>query len=221
MTLLSVTLSLDLSANERTAQRENRSQRQNHQVDKQAQHRTERKSKAEQHEQKPVKQIISQHQKLLSRSEIAQRSGEHPAVHRTNKQNHTIYNGHQKHQNSRRYSKNHQRHITKQKNRRHNVIYSNQYNRYSSNHYRGESQYGRWSANHGHYHYDYRYRGRYNPVQWYDDYYYQSYFDWRWNRGNNGGYGVYYNDYNDPFYCPDGFTEFVTGLAVGALIYNW
>jgi len=111
--------------------------------------------------------------------------------------------------------------VKKHKHRRHHVTNRNQYRHYSSNHYRGHHNYGHWHAGHGHYHYDYRYRHMYNPYQWYDDYYYHSYFDWRWDQGGNWGYGLYYNNYADPFYCPDGFTDFVAGLTIGVLIHNW
>jgi len=122
----------------------------------------------------------------------------------------------------RRHASKHRRDsVQKQQHRRHHESYRHQHRHFHRNHFRGSHRHGRWHTGHGHYHYDYRYRHLYNPHQWYDNYYYHSYFDWRWDRGNHWGFGFYYNDYHDPYYCPDGFSEFVAGLAIGALIYNW
>lgn len=104
--------------------------------------------------------------------------------------------------------------------RRHHVRH-NEHNRYRKNHYRGNHRYSRWNAGHGHYHYDYNHRSSYNSHQWYADYYYQAYFNWRLNQGNRWGFGAYNNNHQDPYYCPDGFSTFISGLTIGSLIYNW
>ena len=111
--------------------------------------------------------------------------------------------------------------VNKQKHRRHSISMPRQLDRYRNNHFRGKHYYGNWHRGHNHYHYDYRYRYLYNPYQWYDDYYYHSYFSWRWNHPQHSHLSGYYDHYMDPYYCPDDFGRFVTTLAVGALILSW
>ena len=175
--------------------------------------------------------VANKHQKKLSRYSVKENTRQpvkQNVRHRSGSSINSDRNYAAKHHKprnhgQRRYSNNRHRResIAKQKHRRHSVGQRNQQRRYSQSHFRGQHRYSRWYSGHGHYHYDYNYRSMYNSNQWYDDYYYQSYFDWRWNQGNYWSFGSYYNGYDDPYYCPDGFTEFVTGLAIGALIYNW
>ena len=109
----------------------------------------------------------------------------------------------------------------KRHDRRHTRYDHGHIRNYRGKHHRGYHRYGSYHRGHGHYHYDYQFRHWYNPVLWYDDYYYQAYFDWRWRHAGGWHFGIYYSDYYDPYYCPDAFAEFVAGLAIGALIFNW
>ncbi len=157
--------------------------------------------------------------KLMDTRESAKRRTVYKGSDKNIRKKHATYKK-DKHQLRLHTSKKRRNSIKKYKHRRHTDRYHNQYRHFYNKHFRGSHTRGRWYSGHGHYHYDYRYRHLYNPNQWYDDYYYHSYFDWRWDHGNHWSYG-YYNDYYDPYYCPDGFTDFVAGLAIGALIYSW
>ncbi len=216
LTLVSFIQSLDLLAKEQSEHREKKSQRDSHQVkpskaqsrqQRQATVRTKERAFDGQNKKKPTK-----------RDKKYNRTNKHTDRHIVDRTNSKHYASVRKHDTHRYTKKNHRKFVNKQKHRRHNTVYRNQHRRYNYDHYRGSHQHGKWHAGHGHHHYDYRYRYTYNPYQWYDDYYYQSYFDWRWGRAS---FGSYSHDYYDPYYCPDGFTEFVAGLTVGALIYNW
>jgi hypothetical protein len=110
--------------------------------------------------------------------------------------------------------------LNEQRHRKHVAHIPNQLKRYRNKHFRGSHRYGHWHAGHSHYHYDYRYRYVYNPLQWYDDYYYHAYFNWRWDHHNHH-WGGYYSYYMDPYYCPDDFSDFIATLAIGALILSW
>lgn len=124
---------------------------------------------------------------------------------------------HRSHRDDFRYDQ-HRWILGQQRHRRHVEHIPNQLHRYRDRHFRGSHKYGIWHARHNHYHYDYRYRYQFNPYQWYDDYYYHAYFNWRWDQPDHG---MYYSYYMDPYYCPDHFAEFVATLAIGAIIFGW
>lgn len=236
--IISTGLSYSLQAKERSSQREKRAERQSSQQHKRAERGQPSREapRRELQQRQPPQQVRHNEQRQNKRgtSTSENRTNEKrtnsPRHSESVTKKHTVQRSYNE-QRPRRYTSHQQGHLTdkrihreyiqKHKHRRHDARYRNQPVRYSNMHFRGQHRNSRWSAGHGHFHYDFNYRHIYNPYQWYDDYYYQSYFDWRWNRGNQWRFGYYYNDYNDPYYCPDGFAEFVTTLAVGALIYNW